>query len=172
MSSRPAREPLSQRERREGLTTCKLVWGLYFWVLCLLPSSFAYPGSGLSSWWLVFLLFHSDLLLSFFLPLGSVCWVGPFWCQPFFYPGLSQLCCCAVCSYRLGWAPLAFVHAFCIGLVVLRVSLKHLAGHLKASCWRQSLRNMVASPPRPQEEKGATLGPRVSLLKREQSEAK
>jgi hypothetical protein len=52
--------------------------------------------------------------------------------------------------------------------VVLSVSLKHMAGHLKASCWRQSLSIIVTSPPRPREEKGATSGPGVSLLTREQ----
>jgi hypothetical protein len=73
VSSMLAREALSQRESREGLTTCKLILGLLEF-LGRLPSSFLIcmfrSWSQLPVAVAVFslILVHSGFLLSFFLP--------------------------------------------------------------------------------------------------------
>lgn len=117
-----------------GLTNCISVLALFVFLGPL--SSYvlmAHSGSDLRSWWLwpqELIFAHSSLLSA---PLAQ----PSGWVLSLSLSVRPELSACP-----LAWAPLALV---CAVLAVLGASLRHLAGHLRADHWRQSLGSTVTS---------------------------
>lgn len=129
---------------------------MYFWVLCLLTSSWhtrvliSAPGGCGRVLPLIFA--HSSLLSA---PLAQP--AG--WVLSLSLSVRPKLSACP-----LAWAPLALV---CAVLVVLGASLRHLAGHLRADHWRQSLGSTVTSHSDHRRKEEEPLEGQEALLRRE-----
>lgn len=129
---------------------------MYFWVLCLLTSSWhtrvliSAPGDCGRVLPLIFA--HSSLLSA---PLAQP--AG--WVLSLSLSVRPKLSACP-----LAWAPLALV---CAVLVVLGASLRHLAGHLRADHWRQSLGSTVTSHSDHRRKEEEPLEGQEALLRRE-----
>lgn len=95
------------------------------------------------------------LLFSSLRPFGSAFWVGP---EPFSV-------CPELSAGPLVWAPLALI---CAVLVVLGASLRHLAGHLGADHWRQSLGSTVTGHSDHRRKEQEPLEGQEALLRREE----
>lgn len=140
-----------------GLTNCISVWGLFVFLGPL--SSYvlmAHSGSDLRSWWLwQGPSPHLCSLFSSLCPFGSACWVGP---EPFSVCPPQAVCLSSgLGSFGLGLWP----------LVLLGASLRHLAGHLRADHWRQSLGSTVTSHSDHRRKEEEPLEGQEALLRRE-----